>query len=416
MTATPIDEDEFLLEVPVEFAALAGDVRDPYPDLARERDATPIKKIDLNAEFGLVQDPSLPKPPDIFTVFSYDLVRQVFSDNETFSSSCHTDVMGPVIGHTILMMDAPEHPKRRALVASAFRMRMIQKWSDTLLKATVDELIDRFIARGKTDLVSSLTFPFPVRVISRILGLPESDWKQFQQWSVDLISVNVNLEKALNASRELGAYFDAIVDERRVNPADDVISHLATAEFEGDRLTNEEINSFLRLLLPAGAETTFRSSGNLLYLLMTHQETLEAVRADRSLVAQTIEEALRFEAPLLYGQRSATKGCVIDGTEVDDGALVAMSIGAANRDPKRWENPDVFDIYREQKQHISFAAGPHLCLGTHLARAEMTVLLNCVLDRLPDLRLDPAGDDPHIHGMIFRSPTSLPVLFTPPAG
>ena len=405
-------EEEFLFD-PAEFAAIAGDIRDPYPDLAKERATNPVKRVDLYAEMGMEHDPNLPKVPDMYTVFSYEAVRTVLSDTETFTSTGYADVMGQVMGHTILEMDAPEHPRHRALVASAFRVRMLQKWTDTVIRATLDELIDRFAAKGEADLVRTLTFPFPVKVISRILGLPEEDWPKFQRWSIELIGVGVDFERGMRASAALRDYFAGIVDERRANPQDDVISHLAQAEVDGEHLTNEDIYAFLRLLLPAGAETTYRSSGNMLYLLLTHTDQFEAIRADRSLIPQAVEEVLRYELPLLFIMRTAAKDTELFGVQIPAGAGVGVSIGAANRDPERWDEPEKFDIFREPKQHIGFAAGPHLCLGTHLARLEMTSMLNAVLDRLPNIRLDPAADDPHIHGMVFRSPASLPVLFDP---
>ena len=129
----------------------------------------------------------------MYTVFSHEYVHHVLSDNEVFSSTGYADVMGALMGHTILEMDAPEHPRHRALVAKAFRTRMLERWSDALLKATIDELLDEVVADGgKADLVRALTFPFPVRVIARILGLPEGDWPKFQRWSIELISVGVN--------------------------------------------------------------------------------------------------------------------------------------------------------------------------------------------------------------------------------
>jgi cytochrome P450 len=167
----------------------------------------------------------------------------------------------------------------------------------------------------------------------------------------------------------------------------------------------------LLLLLPAGAETTYRSSGNLLFGLLSHPDQLAAVRADRGLVPQAIEEALRWETPLLTIAREATQDLELGGVSIPAGGFVAVSLGAANRDPERYAEPDAFDVFRLARPHMSFGDGAHRCLGMHLARMETRVLLNAVLDRLPDLRLDPTAQDPHIHGMIFRSPPNLPVLF-----
>jgi cytochrome P450 len=209
----------------------------------------------------------------------------------------------------------------------------------------------------------------------------------------------------------LGDYFAPILADRRSHPADDVISVLAGAELDGQRLTDDDIFAFLRLLLPAGAETTYRSSSNLIFGLLSRPEQLDAVRADRTLVPQAIEEGLRWEPPLTGIMRTATRDVELGGVQVPGGAMLSVTIGAANHDDARWDAPDRFDIFRDPQQHMAFAFGPHMCLGIHLARMETAVVLNAVLDRLPGLRLDPAADDVHITGMAFRSPASLPVLF-----
>ena len=197
---------------------------------------------------------------------------------------------------------------------------------------------------------------------------------------------------------------------------DDLVSELIRAEVNGHRLLDEEIYPFLLLLLPAGAETTYRSASNLLFGLLSHPGQLDAVRANRGLVPHAIEEALRWETPLLTITRMAAEDLELGGVPIPKGALIAVSLGAANRDPGRYRTPGAFDIFRDPKQHMSFGHGPHLCLGMHLARLEMRVLLNAVLDRLPHLRLDPAVQDPHIHGLVFRSPPDLRVRFDPARG
>ena len=182
-----------------------------------------------------------------------------------------------------------------------------------------------------------------------------------------------------------------------------------TAEIDGEKLTDEAIISFLRLLLPAGLETTYRSSSNLLYLLLTHPEQLAAVQRDRALIPAAIEEALRFETPLVMVPRTASYDVEVQGIAIPAGAQINLCIGSANRDEARWENPEVFDIGRPRHSHISFAGGIHSCLGMHLARVETTAMLNALFDRLIDLTLVDAGDG--IVGMPFRSPATLPVTF-----
>ena len=191
---------------------------------------------------------------------------------------------------------------------------------------------------------------------------------------------------------------------------------LAHAERDGTRLTDDEIHAFLRLLAPAGAETTYRSSSNLLFGLLSHPDQLDAVRRDRSLIPRAIEEGLRWEAPLLGIMRRATRDTAVCGVAIPEGATVSLNLGAANHDPERWDRPHEFDLFREPKAHVAFAFGPHRCLGMHLAQRETQVVLNAVLDRLPELALDPAAEDVHISGMIFRAPRELPVVFEPARG
>src|SRR5579859_1339676 len=180
-----------------------------------------------------------------------------------------------------------------------------------------------------------------------------------------------NRGRAVAASRELRGYFGEIIADRRRHTRDDLVSQLVAAEVDGRRLSDDEIYPFLLLLLPAGAETTYRSSSNLLFGLLSDPEQLETVRADRGLVPQAIEEALRWESPLLTVARLATADVELGGVHVPAGSFVAVSLGAANRDPGRCDSPELFDVMREDGPGLSFGTGIHKCLGMHLARMEM---------------------------------------------
>ena len=387
--------------------AVAGDVRNPYPELAEARRATPVQRLDSSLmphEEG----------QEVFFVYRHDDIAQVLRDGDTFSSAHIIDlIMGPIMGeHIMLGMDDPQHRRYRALVSTAFRQKVLTQWEHEVFGAIADELIDTFATRGRAELVREFDFPYPTKVISGILGLPREDYLQFQRWSTAILSFFTKLDEAITASREVKEYMAVILQDRRREPREDLISELAQAELDGEHLTDEEIFSFLRLLLPAGVETTYRSLGNLLFSLLSAPEQLEAVHADRSLIPQAIEEALRLETPLLSITRLATTDSEVGGVAIPAGSTVMLMLAAANRDEERYAEPDRFDIFRmNPKPHISFGQGPHACLGTHLARIEMRVAVNLLLDRLPNLRLDPEGDDPHIRGQVFRSPTSLPVLF-----
>ncbi len=388
---------------------VGGTIRDPYPALHALCRESPVHvgPIDLG-EGAEIADPSRPAP---VTVFGFDEVVQVLRDNETFSSTVYADVVGEVMGRTILQMDEPEHRAIRTLVASSFRSKMLERWEEDLVALVVNELIDTFIGEGRTDLVRSVTFNFPVQVIARILGLPRQDYPRFQRWALELTSVAANWERGVAASAALRDYFADVMAERRAAPGDDLISDLVRAEVDGKHLTDEEIFSFLRLLLPAGVETTYRASGSLLFALLQDRAQFDALYADRSLFAQAFEEVVRWEPPVTVILRRATRDAVLAGVSIEEGADIALLIGAANRDERKYPDPDRYDMFREQRQHVGFGFGVHVCLGMHLARMESRVAINTLLDRLGPLRLDPDAEPPHIEGMAFRSPLSLPVLF-----
>lgn len=389
--------------------AVSGDVRDPYTGLAQMRRLNPVQRLDMS---GMPHEASKP----VFMVYRYDDIAQVLRDHETFSSGIVINVFGDVFGKQVMLgMDEPEHRRYRSLVSKAFSQKALERRQDELVATVASGLIDRFAGRGRAELVREFTFPYPTQIIAGLLGLPREDYPQFQRWSISLLSFTVNRERGIAASNALKEYFAPILADRREQPRDDLISTLAHAEIDGEQLSDEEIFSFLRLMLPAGVETTYRSTGNLLFGLLSNPDQLDAVRCDRSLIPQAIEEAVRWEAPLLIITRIATRDSELAGVPIPAGSAVMPMLGAANRDENRYPDPDRFDIFRAPKPNISWGHGVHLCLGMHLARLEMRVALELLLDRLPDLRFDPEGKDPHIRGQVFRSPTSLPVLFGTPS-
>ena len=391
--------------------SVSGEIRDPYPRLAELRRHHPVHLGPIDVGDGL-HDPDPTRPPPV-TVLGFDECVQVLRDNETYSNSVYEGIMGLVMGKTILQMDEPEHRLHRALVSPTFRSKVLERWEGDLVQRVVDELLDDFAADGSADLVQQLTFHFPVQVIAEILGLPRSDFPMFQRWAIEITSVSANWDRGVAASENLRDYFATIVEARRSQPADDLISDLLAVDVDGRGLDDEEVFSFLRLLLPAGVETTYRASGNLLYGLLTNPDQLQAVRKDRSLLPVAFEETIRWEPPVTVILRRATTDTELAGVAVEEGADVGLLLGAANRDERKYENPDHFDVFRESRQSLGFGFGVHVCLGMHLARMETRVAINALLDRMPDLELAPApGQDLHIKGMAFRSPIALPVTFT----
>lgn len=382
---------------------------DPYAYFAHMRKTEPVWRGTL-MESELM--PEELKSDENWTLFDFDSVFTAFRQDEVFASEMYNATIGLIFGPTILGMHGKQHHDHRSLVAKAFRQSALAQWEPEVIDPICDQLVDEFKNDGQADLVKAVTFEFPTRVTAALLGLPQEDLEMFRRLSLDLISIMDDLEAGFNASVELGTYFQDQVDQRRSRMTDDVIGDLVAAEIDGEKLTDEAIISFLRLLLPAGLETTYRSSGNLLQLLLTHPDQLDAVRRDRNLIPAAIEEGIRYETPLVLVARNTTRDVEMHGKTIPEGAAITLCMGSANRDEKRWPNPDTFDIHRQRRAHISFAGGIHSCLGMHLARVETRAMLNSLFDRVTDLELV-ATDDSAITGMPFRSPASLPVTFRP---
>jgi cytochrome P450 len=377
----------------------------------RLREARAKHRVMIGNPFGETASQSLGVAG--VTVLGYDECQFVLTHPDTFSSSIYEHIMGPVMGRTLLELQGAEHRASRALVSPSFRTTLLERWRSELVQVVVDELIDQFSPRGRAELVREFTFAFPVQVIARIMGLPRADYHRFQRLSIELLNVVYDWERGIAASAALKEYLGGILAQRRRAPQDDLISTLAESEIDGERLSDDEIFAFLLLILPAGVETTYRASGNLLVALLTEPELLEAVRADHRLVRSALEEALRWEPPITSVMRVAARDCELGAIKIPAGTNVNVSVASANRDPTRYPDPDRFDMTRKNFAHLTFGGGPHLCLGMHLARMEASVAITALLDRLPDLRLDPTAPKPRVVGVAFRSPLALPVEFTP---
>ncbi|BBY42591.1 cytochrome P450 [Mycolicibacterium celeriflavum] len=387
---------------------LAPDVAtDPYGFFEYMRNRSPVWR-------GTLMESDL-MPPELkvsenWVLFDFESVFTAFREDTVFASEMYNNTIGLVFGPTILGMHGKQHHDHRSLVSKAFRQSALAQWEPEVIDPICDQLVDEFADDGEVDLIKAVTFEFPTRVTAALLGLPQDDLDMFRRLSLDLISITEDIEAGLNASVELGTYFQEQVDQRRRTMTDDVIGDLVGAEIDGEKLTDEAIISFLRLLLPAGLETTYRSSSNLLALLLTHPDQLEALASNRDLIPAAIEEGIRFETPLVLVARNTTRDVEMHGVTIPEGAQVNLCMGSANRDAKRWDNPDVFDIHRPRRAHISFAGGIHSCLGMHLARVETRAMLNSLFDRVTDLELL-EDEDTKITGMPFRSPKHLPVTF-----
>jgi len=346
-------------------------------------------------------------------VTRYDDVREALRNDALYSNRSNAKTISLVMGRTIVEMDGKEHLRHRGLVTPALAPRALRGDFPELVASLAHELIDGFATRGSADLVAEFSFTYPLKVFARILGLPDEDWAQVHRWAIDLIGIQRDPIRGLAASRTLAEYLTPFLAARRAEHTGDLISRLAHAEVEGARLTDEEVVSFLRLLVVAGAETTYHLIGSALFALLTNPEQLEEVTADRSLLPAVFDEALRWESPVQIVTRETLAPVALSGVDVPEGAQLTLAVGSANRDESRFPDPDRFDLHRAPSEHMAFGYGKHYCAGSRLAELEARVALDALLERLPGLRLEP-GADCGIVGLAFRGPDRLPVRFDPP--
>lgn len=372
-------------------------VGDPYAAYRRLRDADPVPRLDLWMGPG-------------WMVTRYDDARAVLTDPLCYSSRANANGIGLVMGRTILEMDGREHNRQRGIIAPAFVPKALRGDLPELIGRIAEERIDAFAADGAAELVAQFTSTIPIRVIAHLIGIPMEEYATFQAWGLDIIGFTDDPPRGFAAAQNLVAFLAPLLAERRAAPRDDLMSRLAHAEVDGERLGDEEIYGFLRLLLPAGAETTFRLIGTLLHALLTHPAALAAVRADDASLDWAIEEALRWESPVQYAARETTRPVTLGGVDLPAGAPLLVALGSANRDERRFANPDAFQLERRPVDHLAFGYGRHFCAGSHLARLEARLAVRALLRRVPRLRLAPDATQ-GIVGLAFRSPSALPVVF-----
>lgn len=342
------------------------------------------------------------------------LLSAAFKDEAAFPApAIYVPNTRPVLGRTIQCMTGQEHRMNRALVSPAFRRKLMVTYSVELLEPLAHELVDTFAHEGSADLVAQFTEQYPFLVTTRLLGLPTASDPEFQRWAHDLFNFPHDPENAMRASVAFTRYLEPLVAQKRERPTDDLLSTLATTEFDGQRLTDEEIYSFVRLLFPAGVDTTYLSIGNALYALLTHTDQLDRVRNDPNEITWAVEESLRWEPPVALLPRFAPKALYWRGISIPDNTRLVFAISAANRDSEVYPDPDRFDIGRRKSAPLAFGSGPHTCLGMFLAQAQIGTAVRVILDRLPGIRLA-EPERTHIGsrlGTALRGPAQLRVSF-----
>lgn len=297
---------------------------------------------------------------------------------------------------SMLLADEPRHMRLRKLVNNPFKPTAVQRWRERI-KQVVDHHLDS-INGQEFDLIKEFAEPVPTIVIAEIMGIPAERQQDFKIWSSLGVEASFNptpspqaVKDAERGAKLLNAFFLEEIEKRRSSPTDDLISQLVAAEIDGDRLTNDEIVSQCVLLLAAGNLTTTDMIGNGIRALLENPDQLEKLRNDPSLINATVEEVLRYDSPVLNSSRITHEDTQISGCPIEKGECLHVSLAAANRDPKTYENPDKFDIERSQIPHQSFGGGRHLCLGAHLARLEGQIAILGLIQRFPDLKFSNKG-------------------------
>ena len=360
-------------------------------------------------------------------VVGYDQVVGLLGDRRLSSERVDAilEPLGPDVRHRcpfaertlqsiVAFRDAPDHTRIRSLLASTFSPRMVKQVGE-LIEGISARLLDAVVADGETDLHRAYSYPLPALVVGAMLGIPEPDVDRFKSWARDIVflvgSGSPSERLAVAAEEHFGemrAYLGALVHDRRRAPQPDLLSAMIDAADHGARLSEDEIFANATFLMTAGHETVTNMLSNGVLSLLRHPDQLERLRGERSLTAAAAEEILRFESPVQMTSRRALADGEFAGRRVKAGEALQLFLGAANRDPARFHDPDRFDIARGDNRHVAFGFGPHFCLGAALAREELRVALDHLLDRLPGLELavDEVAWQPTID---FRGPLALPV-------
>ncbi|MBI3213742.1 MAG: cytochrome P450 [Mycobacterium sp.] len=349
-----------------------------------------------------------------------ELVRAAFRDEATFPAApVYAMTTEPVFGRTVLSMSGAEHRISRSVVSAPLRRARVQDYLEPVIEPVIDELTDQFAARGTADLVAEFTHRYSLLVISRMLGIPVDDEANIHRWAQAMIRYPFDPQAAVTCAAEFTAYVAPLLAARRRKPGDDMISMLVTETTEdGENLSDEEILTFLRMLFPLGADTTSLALGNILSALLNHPDQLDLLRSDPDRYLQsTIWEGLRWEPAVGMLPRACPEATTWQGIGIPALTPMIFAINAANRDPAVYPRPDVFDITRNVMPTVSFGQGRHSCIGNWLAHTELVAALRALIERLPDLALDPRYAETSTVtsqvGTTLRGPDALHVTFTP---
>jgi cytochrome P450 len=408
MTDTAIDVDALLAEI---FLTPEGK-SDPYPRYAAIREHSAAFRSALGfVVVGRYDDCQMVLRDARFGKGDGGRIWESYGLTEDEWYARYPDTEGRM--SSLLGMDPPDHTRLRKLVAKAFTPKTVENLRPGIVRLT-DELLDRL--EGRVDIISTLALPLPMNVIGEMLGVPVDQRVALQPYIRDAVAtleLNPTLEQidaAAAASRVITEQFDALIEDRRTAPTGDLLSELVHVEEHGDQLDHNELLSTIMLLFGAGFETTTNLIGNGLLALLDHPQEMQRLRDDPSLMKTSVEELLRWDSPVQVDGRVAFEDVEVHGETVAAGEQVVTLLGAANRDPRMYEEPDRFDVGRVAQAPMSFGAGIHYCLGAALARAEGHVVFERLLQHFPVIEPDWDGTRPaYRDSIVLHGLQSLPV-------
>ena len=366
---------------------------DPCPWYAMMRESMPI---------------SLEQGRRNWSVFKYNDVQRVLSEHSTFSSQFIGSKSDQPLDSSIINIDPPRHRQMRSLVTLAFTPRVIARL-EPRIREIVNELLDTVSPAGKMDVIDDLSAPLPVIVIAELLGIPLADRKNFKLWSDQLVGAAPSEGK--DPQMVMGEYFKWIIEQRRKEPKDDLISALLAAQIDGKHLTEQEMLGFCVLLLIAGNETTTHLIGNALWCFDDHPAAWAELRANPALLPDAIEEVLRYRSPVKMMFRVTTQDTRIGDKDIPARSGVTAWIGSADRDEAQFPNADSFDIHRAPNRHLAFGYGIHFCLGAPLARLESKIALGIMLERFASIQRDRNEELEPVSAFVLHGLKHLPVVF-----
>lgn len=400
-----------------------GFVKDPYPLYRRLRRRCPIRRDPLvgvwvitsyDETLAMLRDSRFQRDPFNLDHLPPGIRQQLgLADNvKTYESTAD------LFSLQMLFLDPPKHTRLRGLLAKSFTPRVVQNLRPRIQELT-DLLLDKVRGAGSMDVIRDLAYPLPTMVIAELLGFPAEDYERLKVWSDDfaaLLGFNPTDEqqsKAMQSLEQIQHYFETIVARLKVRPRDNLLSALLTVDSEGDRLSPAELFANCILLLAAGHETTTNLIGNGMLALLRNPDQLKLLRRDPSLIVNAVEELLRYDSPVQWTSRVAAQTIELGGKTISQGDFVLASLGAANRDPKYFPDPDRLDITRpvSANKHLAFGSGIHFCLGAALARMEGQIAIGSLVSSFPTLRLGRQRLRWH-KGVVFRGLESLNVTFS----